>query len=415
MNTIIRDISDRKQAEKALRESQKGREGAERLEAVGRLAGGVAHDFNNLLTVVIGYVGLGQARCVEDPALHEIFGEIGTSADRAAVLTRQLLAFSRQQPLQPRVVDLNVATETTFGLLRKLIGEDIEFALRCEDGLWPVEVDPGQIEQLVTNLVINARHAMPGGGRLTVETANVELGEDFVNTHIGSRPGPHVMLAVSDTGTGIDPEILPHIFEPFFTTKEPGVGTGLGLATVYGIVKQSGGSIWVYSEPGRGTTFKMYFPRVDRPVDWAPESKPGQKGRAPSGNETVLVVEDEPAVRALTARVLEAAGYTVLQEGDPAEALKLYDGHGGSVHLLLTDVVLPGMSGKVLADTLAMKRGTPLRTLYMSGYTRDVIVHDGRLDPGVDFLEKPFTPDGLLRKVRGALDRPMEGQLAMDV
>ncbi|MBU2603377.1 MAG: PAS domain S-box protein [Actinobacteria bacterium] len=411
MNTIIRDISDRKRAEKTLRESHERAEGAQRLEAVGRLAGGVAHDFNNLLTAIIGYADLGQEQSKGDPALREVFDEIGASADRAATLTRQLLAFSRRQPLQPRVVDLNVVTESISGLLRRLIGEDAELALRCEAGLWPVEVDPGQIEQLITNLVINARDAMPGGGKLTIETANVELGEAYASTHLGSEPGPHVMLAVSDTGTGIDPEILPHVFEPFFTTK----GTGLGLSTVYGIVKQSRGNIWVYSEAGRGTTFKVYFPRVDKVVDWLPEGRPASPEQIRGGEETILVVEDEEVVRALTVRILEAAGYTVLQEGDPREALKLYDEYGGVVHLLLTDVVLPGMSGRALADSITAKQGVPPHTLFMSGYTQNAIVHDGRLDPGVDFLEKPFTPDGLLRKVRAVLDRLAEGQLEMPV
>lgn len=414
MNTIIHDVSDRKRAEKALRESQERTEAAQRLEAVGRLAGGVAHDFNNLLTAIMGYAEFGQGQS-EGPALREVFDEIRTSADRAATLTRQLLAFSRQQPLRPRVVDLNVSVESISGLLQQLIGEDVELALRCGNALWPVEVDPGQIEQIITNLVINARDAMPGGGKLTIETANVELGEDYTSTHLGSEPGPHVMLAVSDTGTGIDPEILPHIFEPFFTTKERGKGTGLGLSTVYGIVKQSGGSIWLYGEPGRGTTFKVYLPRADRPVDWTPESKPAQQNRVEGGKETILIVEDEPAVRALTVRVLKGAGYTVLQEGDPREALKLYDGYGGLIHLLLTDVVMPGMSGKTLADSLAAKQGAHPRFLFMSGYTKNAIVHDGRLDSDVDFLEKPFTPEGLLRKVREVLDRPAEGQLVMPI
>ncbi len=408
INTIIRDISDRKRAEKALRDSRERREAAQRLEAVGRLAGGVAHDFNNLLTAIIGYAELGRVRAVEDQALREALDGIRASADRAATLTRQLLAFSRRQPLQPRVVDLNAITESVSGLLQRLIGEDVQLVVMCGSGLWPAEVDPGQLEQLITNLVINARDAMPDGGRLTVETENVELAEEYTSTHLGSRPGPHVMLAVSDTGTGIEPDVLPHIFEPFFTTKAHGEGTGLGLSTVFGIVKQSGGNIWVYSEPGRGTTFKIYFPRADKPVDWSPEDRPVHQEQVRSGDETILIVEDEPAVRALTGRLLEAAGYTVLQEGSPAGALKLYDEYGGLIHLLLTDVVLPGMSGRTLAESLAAKHGARPRILFMSGYTRNAVVHDGRLDPDVDFLEKPFTPEALLRKVREALDRPAE-------
>ena len=413
LSTVIMDVSDRKVAEKSLREGQERTQGAQRLEAVGQLAGGIAHDFNNLLTAIIGYAEIGQGQSKGDPALDEALAEIRASADRAAALTRQLLAFSRQQPLQPRVVNLNVVTESISGLLRQLIREDVELTLRCRDGLWPAEVDPGQIEQIITNLAINARDAMPGGGKLTIETANVELGEDYASTHPEAKPGPHVMLAVSDTGTGIDPDTLGRIFEPFFTTKERGKGTGLGLSTVYGIVKQSGGSIYVYSELGQGTTFKIYFPRVDRPIDWTPERRATERDRVERGSETILVVEDEPAVRALTARILEGAGYTVLHEGDPADAVKLFDGYAGVVHLLLTDVVLPGMSGRVLSETIAAKQGVHPGVLFMSGYTQDAIVHDGRLDAGVQFLEKPFTRDALLRKVREVLDRPLEGQLEM--
>ncbi|MHB0981345.1 MAG: ATP-binding protein [Thermoleophilia bacterium] len=410
INTIIQDISSRKQAETAVKESQERAAGAQRLETVGRLAGGVAHDFNNLLTAVIGYAELGRTQSGQDPALGEVFDEIRSSADRAAALTRQLLAFSRQQPLRPRVVNLNSVTESVSGLLGQLIGEDVELVLRCADGLWPVEVDPGQVEQVIMNLVINARHAMPDGGLVTVETANVELDEEHVSMHLESEKGPYVSLAVSDTGAGIDPEILPRIFEPFFTTKELGEGTGLGLSTVYGIVKQSGGSIRVYSEPNRGTTFRVYLPRVDKPVDWVPEDRPISQQHVTAGGETILVVEDEPAVRALTVRILEGAGYTVMQAGDPAGALELYEDHGALVHLLLTDVVLPGMSGRALAEVLTGKRGAHPRVLFMSGYTKDAIVHDGRLDRGVEFLEKPFTADGLLSKVRDVLDRPMGGQ-----
>ena len=381
--------------------------GAQKMEAIGRLAGGIAHDFNNLLTAIMGYTEIGQGQ-TEDPGVREAFDDIRASATRAAALTWQLLAFSRQQSLKPRVVDLNVVTLSASGLLRQLIGETVRLTLRCQEEVWPVEVDPGQIEQILTNLAVNARDAMPGGGTLTIETANVELGEDYASTHLGSRPGPHVMLAVSDSGTGIDPEILAHVFEPFFTTKEYGKGTGLGLATVYGIVKQSGGFIWVYSEPGHGTTFKVYLPRVDKPVDWVPRSPVEREGRAAGGDETILIVEDDPAVRALTTRILEAAGYTVLQEGDPLEAVKLFDGHGGRVHLLLTDVVLPGMSGRALAECIVAREGLSPRTLYMSGYTREAVVHDGRLDADVEFLEKPFTRDGLLRAVRAVLEQPEE-------
>ncbi|MHB1414090.1 MAG: ATP-binding protein, partial [Chloroflexota bacterium] len=405
---LERRSTQRQQAEEQLRQSQ-------RMEAVGRLAGGVAHDFNNLLTVIIGHADLLLTEVEPGSESRGDVEGIRASADRAAALTRQLLAFSRRQALQPHVFNLDDVAQSMADLLKRLIGEDIDLVFREDSALWPVEADPGQLEQVIMNLALNARDAMPEGGKLTLETANVELGPDYVATHSEAEPGPHVMLAVSDTGTGIAPDVLHHIFEPFFTTKETGKGTGLGLATVYGIVKQSGGNIWVYSEPGHGTTFKLYFPRAEGPVDWTPEGTPLQRERVDGGCETILVVEDEPAVRALVVRVLEAAGYTVLQEGDPAEALKLYEEYGGLVHLLLTDVVLPGMSGKTLADRIAAKQGTPPRTLFMSGYTQNAVVHNGRLEAGVNFLEKPFTPDGLLRKIREVLDRPQEGQLEMDV
>ena len=400
--------TQRQHAEEELRQSQ-------RMEAIGRLAGGVAHDFNNLLTVIIGHADLLLTEVEPGSESRGDVEGIRASADRAAALTRQLLAFSRRQALQPHVFNLDVVAQSMADLLKRLLGENIDLVFREDSALWPVEADPGQIEQVIMNLAINARDAMPEGGKLTLETANVELGPDYVATHSEAEPGPHVMLAVSDTGTGIDPEILPHIFEPFFTTKETAKGTGLGLSTVYGIVKQSGGNIWVYSEPGQGTTFKLYFPRAEGPVAWTPEGTPLQRGRVDGGKETILVVEDEPAVRALTVRVLEAAGYTVLQEGDPAQALELFDEYGRLVHLLLTDVVLPGMSGRTLADTITARQGVSPKVLFMSGYTQNAIVHEGRLDVGVDFLEKPFTPDGLLRKIREVLDRPQDRQLEMDV
>ncbi len=401
--------------ERESRQLQDQLQQTQKMESVGRLAGGIAHDFNNLLTAIIGYAELGQAQSKGDPASDEAFREIRTSADRAAALTHQLLAFSRRQPLRPRVLDLSAVTESTSGLLRRLIGEDVELALRGGEGLWPVEVDPGQLEQIIVNLALNARDAMPGGGRLTIEAANVELWEEYARAHPDSEPGPHVMLAVSDTGTGIDPKSLPRIFEPFYTTKEIGKGTGLGLATVYGIVKQSGGSIYVYSEPDQGTTFKVYFPRADRPLDWAPEGRPTPAHRAQGGGETILVVEDEPALLTLTLRVLKSAGYIVLAAAAPAEALMLYQEHPSAVDLLLTDVVLPGMSGKLLAETLQVTPGVSPRVLFMSGYTQNVVVHEGRLDPGVDFLAKPFTPATLLRKVREVLDAPHEGQLGLSI
>ncbi len=404
VNTIIRDITGRKRAEEALRESEEKLRQGQRLEAIGRLAGGVAHDFNNLLTAIIGHTEFLRADVAPHSDRTSDLDEIQKAAERAATLTRQLLAFSRRQALQPHVFDLDEVTENMTGLLEQLIGEDVHLAFRQSPDLWPVEADPGQIEQVIMNLAINARDAMPEGGKLTVETANVELNEDYVSTHLATEPGPYVMLAVSDTGCGMSRELLSHIFEPFFTTKDPGKGTGLGLSTVYGILKQSGGSIWVYSEPGKGTTFKVYLPRADKPVDWSPRSRATPDGASRDGDETILLVEDEPAVLRLAARVLASRGYVVLTAGSPEEAITLFREHPGRVHLLLTDVILPGMSGHALAEVLTGEQSQAPRVLYMSGYTRNAIVHEGRLDADIEFLEKPFTPEALARRVREVLD-----------
>lgn len=407
VNTIIRDITGRKRAEEALRESEEKLRQGQRLEAIGRLAGGVAHDFNNLLTAIIGHTEFLRADVAPHSDRTSDLDEIQKAAERAATLTRQLLAFSRRQALQPHVFDLDEVTENMTGLLEQLIGEDVHLAFRQSPDLWPVEADPGQIEQVIMNLAINARDAMPEGGKLTVETANVELNEDYVSTHLATEPGPYVMLAVSDTGCGMSRELLSHIFEPFFTTKDPGKGTGLGLSTVYGILKQSGGSIWVYSEPGKGTTFKVYLPRADKPVDWSPRSRATPDGASRDGDETILLVEDEPAVLRLAARVLASRGYVVFTAGSPEEAITLFREHPGRVHLLLTDVILPGMSGHALAEVLTGEQSQAPRVLYMSGYTRNAIVHEGRLDADIEFLEKPFTPEALARRVREVLDMPV--------
>ncbi|MEK7447076.1 MAG: PAS domain S-box protein [candidate division NC10 bacterium] len=392
---------ERKRAEGALRGSEAQVLQLQRLESVGRLAGGVAHDFNNLLTVILGRSQLLLARSEVDERAHRDITLIEQTAMRAAALTKQLLAFSRKQVLEPRVLDLNGVVSGMVVMLRRLIGEDIDLAVRPGPDLGHVNADPGQVEQVIVNLVVNARDAMPQGGKLTLETANVELDARYVRQHPGARPGSYVMLAVSDTGIGMDAEIQARVFEPFFTTKEPGKGTGLGLSTVYGIVKQSDGYISLSSEPGRGTTFTIYLPRVE-----APAATEGQVVSTPAGgSETILVVEDEDEVRALAREVLEQSGYTVLAASGPAEALGIAERHAGPIHLILTDVVMPHMSGPRLVKEIAPLR-PGIKVLYMSGYTADAIAQHGILDPGLSLLQKPFLPHALARKVREVLDTP---------
>jgi PAS domain S-box-containing protein len=372
---------------------------AQKMEAIGQLAGGIAHDFNNLLTVIGGRSQLLLSRLPAQSPVRRDLELIQKTSERAAALTRQLLAFSRKQILAPKVLDLNAVVSGMASMLQRLIGEDIDLAFRAGADLGRVKADPGQIEQVIVNLVVNARDAMPGGGRVTLETANVELGEQYARRHVGVQPGPYVMLAVSDTGTGMDAETQARIFEPFFTTKAPGKGTGLGLATVYGIVKQSGGNIWVYSEVGKGTTFKIYLPRVEE-TEESVQPEVALPGR---GTETILLVEDEDEVRELAREILEAYGYTVFQARQPAEAMLIAERHPGPIHLLVTDVVMPEMSGRALAERLAPLR-PEMKVLYMSGYTDNAIVHHGRLDAGTPFVQKPFTPDVLVRKVREVLE-----------
>ena len=376
---------ERKRAEQALRRSEEQLRQAQKMEAVGRLAGGIAHDFNNLLTVITSYGDLLLEDLAPDDSRRDDVDQIRKAAEGAAALTRQLLAFSRQQVLEPKVVDLRAVLAGTEKLLRRLIGADVHLAMPLAPDLGAVKADPGQLEQIIINLAVNARDAMPGGGRLTIEAANMV---------VEARPGRYVMLAVSDTGIGMDEQTKARVFEPFFTTKETGKGTGLGLATVYGIVKQAGGFITVDSEPGRGTTFKVYLPRVDEPV--APAIARPAPAEPRRGTETVLVAEDAPSVRLVTRQVLERYGYTVLEAPTGDIALRLAAKHHGPIHLLLTDVVMPGLSGRQLAGQLSLLR-SEMKVLYVSGYADAV-------EPVAAYLQKPFAPEALARRVRDVLD-----------
>ncbi|MFZ3211913.1 MAG: PAS domain S-box protein [Terriglobales bacterium] len=399
----VQDITERKLLEDQLRQSQK-------LEAVGRLAGGVAHDFNNALAVIIGYSELLQDRL--DPAnpLRSFTQEITKAGERAASLTRQLLAFSRKQILQPRVLDLNSIVTEIDKMLRRLIGEDIHLVVDRASNLGRVKADPGQLQQVLMNLAVNARDAMPQGGKLIIATANATLDESYVHHRPVVRPGAYVVLSVSDTGCGMDKATQARIFEPFFTTKEPGKGTGLGLSTVYGIVKQSGGFVWVYSEPGQGTTFKIYLPRVDQ-VPEASGAEP--KPVLPGGSETILLVEDEGALRRLAQSCLQSGGYRVLEAEDGKTAVEIARRQTEPIHLLLTDVVMPAMSGVELAEQFASS-WPETRLLYMSGYTDELIAQHGVLHTGTAILEKPFSRESLLRRVREVLDaKPSHPQAAV--
>jgi two-component system cell cycle sensor histidine kinase/response regulator CckA len=391
----IGELIERKRLEEQYQQAQK-------MEAIGLLAGGVAHDFNNLLTVIAGYSELMLTRLAADDPMGALVGEIHQAGERAAHLTRQLLAFSRKAVIEPRVLDLNAVVLDTERMLRRLIGEDITLTTVPGPLLRPVKADAGQLEQIVVNLAVNARDAMPRGGKLTIETANVELDEHFTRMHAGLKPGRYVMFAVSDTGCGISAEVQARIFEPFFTTKGPGKGTGLGLATVYGIVKQAGGHISVYSEVGCGTTFKVYLPPADERAA-AGKSHHGTR-ITPDGDETIVLVEDEDAVRGIARLALEMHGYHVLEARNGAEALRYYEEHEGPIHLLITDVVMPDMGGREIAERVATcKPGT--RVLYLSGYTDDAVVRHGILQADVAFLQKPFTPVALAHKVREVLDQ----------
>jgi PAS domain S-box-containing protein len=395
---VGRDVTERLRLEEQLRQSQK-------MEAVGKLAGGVAHDFNNVLSVILSYADMLLEDMKPGEPMHDDMQEIRTAGKRAADLTRQLLMFSRQQVLAPKVLDLNEVLTSMDKMLQRILGADVDLVSRPTKPLGRVRVDPSSVEQVIMNLVVNARDAMPTGGKLTMETDNVVLDEAYAQAHLGVKPGPHVMLAVTDTGTGIDSATLSRIFEPFFTTKEQGKGTGLGLSTVFGVVQQSGGSVWVYSEVGKGTTFKVYLPRVDAPV----ESMVPAEVRTPlRGSETILLVEDDDQVRAVARGILLKNGYEVIEARNAGEALLHSEQHKSTIHLLLSDVVMPQMSGPELAKRLAKVR-PDMKVLCMSGYTDDSIVRHGVLEAHIAYLQKPITPDTLATKVREVLEGARNG------
>jgi signal transduction histidine kinase/ActR/RegA family two-component response regulator len=395
---LINEISRRRQAEEALRECEEQFRQAQKMEAVGRLAAGVAHDFNNLLVAILGQSDLLLKQLGEDEPVRRRVQEIRKAGEWAAALTRQLLAFSRKRILKPEVIEPDRVVAAMEPILKRLIGEDVELftSLQASGGL--IETDPGQIEQVVMNLVINARDAMPSGGKLTIETRNVSIDERSTKTHQGTRPGHYVMLSVSDTGCGMDEETKRRVFEPFFTTKEPEHGTGLGLSTVYGIVKQVAGSIWVSSEVGKGTTFTLYLPRVVRM-----EERDLRRSESARGTEIILVVEDEQMVRETILEMLATHGYGVIEARTGAEALQVSERHEGEIDLLITDVVMPGLSGREVAEKF-LQASRQTKVLYISGYTENAIVHHGVLTSGTPFLQKPFTADSLLRKIREVFD-----------
>jgi len=395
MEGVILDINERKQLENQLQQSR-------RMEAVGRLAGGIAHDFNNLLTVIRGYADMALNRPGTQAGVRADIQQIGGAADRATALIRQLLAYSRKQVLQPKVLNLNAVVENLHQLLSRLMGDNIEMKTFCNAANGTVKADPAQIEQVIVNMVVNARDAMAEGGKLTIETANVVLDAAYAVDQMTIKPGSYVMLSISDTGIGMDKQTQAHVFDPFFTTKEAGRGTGLGLSTVYGIVKQSDGYVWVESEHGKGSTFRVYLPLAKELL--TQEESPVEERKDVSGTEVVLLVEDEEAVLELAHTILEQQGYRVLVARNTAHAEELAAESKGEIHMLLTDVVMPGVSGHELAKRITARR-PGIRVLFMSGYAEDIVSQGGVLKSGVAFLQKPFTPKVLRQRVREILDQ----------
>jgi signal transduction histidine kinase/ActR/RegA family two-component response regulator len=401
----IQDINEKRLAAAEMLSLQEQLRQSQKMEAVGRLAGGIAHDFNNLLTVISGYSQLSLTTLQEKDPLRENITEIQRATERAASLTRQLLAFSRRQILDMRLIDLNLVVQDLDKMLRRVIGEDIELATLLDKNLWTVKSDPSQIEQVILNLAVNARDAMPKGGRLTIETSNVHLDQEHASAPVSVKPGPCVRLSIMDTGVGMSLEVMERAFEPFFTTKEKGRGTGLGLSTVYGIVKQSGGDVWVHSEVGRGTTFEMFFPKAEETTGALKlTSSPPDRLQ---GSETILLVEDEASVRILTSKTLRSYGYHILEAANGEEAIRIVQEGPEKIHLLLTDVVMPGMSGREVAERIS-PLFPEMKVLYISGYADSAIVHHGVLDPGTALLLKPFKPDTLAQRVRGVLDQSVK-------
>jgi signal transduction histidine kinase/ActR/RegA family two-component response regulator len=399
--SVGRDVTREIELEEQLRQSQK-------MEAIGQLAGGIAHDFNNLLTAILGNSEMLLGATDKNDERRADLEEIRAAGTRAAALTRQLLAFSRRQVMEPAILDLNEVVVNVTKMIQRLIGEHVELALDLAPDLGQVNADPGQLEQVVLNLAVNARDAMPAGGKLLIETSHAELDEEYVRAHAPLQPGHYVMLAITDSGQGMDEETRSRIFEPFFTTKESGKGTGLGLSTVYGIIKQSNGHVWVYSEPGQGTTFKVYLPRVQMPQGEATvrehDQREGQLATQ-NGNETALLVEDDDSVRAVVRRTLESNGYDVIEAHSAAEAARLAQHHSGPIDFLITDLIMPETSGQDLAQTIcALRPG--VKVLYMSGYSDKAVLQQGMLSSDMDFLAKPFTQEMLLAKVRQVLDSP---------